>query len=262
MTHVAKKIAYRRKRILEEIRQKGYLSISELSTILSVSVSTIKRDLSIMSSEGVISRTHGGASLYVDNNEVRIKIPAFSERQLINKDKKNRIAKIAARFIHDNDTVFLDSGTTINLILPFLKAENLTIHTNSLSILLSTFNKEYSFSLHLLNGLVNFNHLITLSVDQIETIKSINFTRALFSCRSLSPEKGLIVSDYVRKLLATTIADNSEEIIVCADSSKFNMMDKITALPFDRINYLITDDGITDQHREIIEGHGTRILTE
>ena len=262
MAHITKKIACRRKRILEEISRKGYLSISDLSTILSVSVSTIKRDLSVMSSEGVIGRTHGGANLFVDENEVRIKIPVFSERQLINADKKNRIARIAARFIRDNDTVFLDSGTTINLILPFLKAKNLTVHTNNLSILLSAFNKEYSFSIHLLNGLVDFNHLITLSIDQIESIKPINFTRALFSCRSLSPEKGLIVSDYVRKLLATTIADNSKEIIVCADSSKFNMMDKITALPFDRINYLITDDGITDKQRYIIEGFGTKILTE
>jgi hypothetical protein len=40
------------------------------------------------------------------------------------------------------------------------------------------------------------------------------------------------------------------------------MMDKITALPFDRINYLITDDGITDKQRYIIEGFGTKILTE
>ena len=63
MAHITKKIACRRKRILEEISRKGYLSISDLSTILNVSVSTIKRDLSVMSSEGVIGRTHGGANL-------------------------------------------------------------------------------------------------------------------------------------------------------------------------------------------------------
>ena len=49
--------------LLEYLRGRGEVSVSELSGVLYVSEPTVRRDLASLAAEGKLHRTHGGAVL-------------------------------------------------------------------------------------------------------------------------------------------------------------------------------------------------------
>ena len=52
----------RKKQILHLLEKQNYLTVEEIAAKLYVSTPTIRRDLKAMDEEGIIRRTHGGAS--------------------------------------------------------------------------------------------------------------------------------------------------------------------------------------------------------
>lgn len=77
----------RQAKILESLEAKRYISVSELSDKLKVSVVTIRKDLTLLEQEGYLHRTHGGASKqmrYVFDQTV-------SEKETLNVEEKTRI---------------------------------------------------------------------------------------------------------------------------------------------------------------------------
>lgn len=100
----------RRKHILDELNKFGEVTVIKLSETLNVTSETIRRDLSLLESEGQITKIHGGA---VKNK--------LSRRCIWRKNRcasrrKMAIGKVAAGMVSERDTLFIDSCTT-NLIL-------------------------------------------------------------------------------------------------------------------------------------------------
>src|ERR687888_34069 len=48
--------------IVEEIRRRGAVRVSELTELLDVSDMTIRRDLDVLASSGLVEKVHGGAT--------------------------------------------------------------------------------------------------------------------------------------------------------------------------------------------------------
>lgn len=53
----------RRERIMDEIREHGSVSVSDVATRLGVSELTIRRDINALAQQGLVTRVHGGATL-------------------------------------------------------------------------------------------------------------------------------------------------------------------------------------------------------
>src|SRR5215212_7723141 len=49
--------------ILEEVRRRGAVRVSELTALLDVSDMTVRRDLDVLSASGLVDKVHGGATL-------------------------------------------------------------------------------------------------------------------------------------------------------------------------------------------------------
>ncbi len=75
------------------------VSVNELSSKLNVSPATIRQDLSSLENEGFLKRVHGGAVLNESDD--------ISHRMAINYNEKVKIAKKAAEFINEGDTIFV-----------------------------------------------------------------------------------------------------------------------------------------------------------
>ena len=52
----------RRQLIADEVRRRGAVRVSELTEFLAVSDMTIRRDLEVLASAGVLEKVHGGAT--------------------------------------------------------------------------------------------------------------------------------------------------------------------------------------------------------
>ena len=119
----------RQKQILQLLGRKSALRVSELAGALYTSEATVRRDLCRMEKAGLVRRVYGGVTL----NEAEM--PLDFRRQE-NAAAKREIAAKAAALISDGDTVFLDSSSTAQHLLPYLsRFRDLTVITNSHSVM-------------------------------------------------------------------------------------------------------------------------------
>ena len=107
----------REKKILEVLEQRGTIGVNRLAEIVFCSGSTIRRDLSRLEKKGLIKRTFGAVSLA---NIIATDETAFSVRESENITKKKHLSKTTADQLKSNQTIFIDSSTTLFNIVPYL----------------------------------------------------------------------------------------------------------------------------------------------
>ena len=112
----------RRKIIMQKIQTNGTVTVDELAQELNVAPMTIRRDLQYWEEKGALVRFYGGARLvqtFVENGEDN------------NEAYKHAIAKYAAQFIDEGDTVFINTSSTALLMLHYIKNKHVTVITNT-----------------------------------------------------------------------------------------------------------------------------------
>ena len=118
----------RRERIKEILLERKNVTVAEMADAFSVSTETIRRDFEVLSNEGFLIKTYGGASLVFKKNiTVSQKI-----KSSIMREEKRQMAMYAAAFIQPNDCIFLDHTTTVFELCNFISNIPLTVMTNSL----------------------------------------------------------------------------------------------------------------------------------
>ena len=103
----------RREKIVAEAHENGKVKVADLSEQYGISEVTVRKDLEALEAEGHIKRVHGGA---VGMNKLYVNMD-LSERYKTNAGAKRELANLAADFIDDNDTIFMNAGTTLTYVL-------------------------------------------------------------------------------------------------------------------------------------------------
>jgi DeoR/GlpR family transcriptional regulator of sugar metabolism len=156
--------------IQQLLKEKGRLEVPELSALFNVSDDSIRRDLRILEQKGILERTYGGAVLPKKANYY----PSYTERLKSNKKKKEGIAKLAASFIQEGDTIFLDGSTTVAELIPYLnKYENLTVITHSVMIAYEIVHAETNIHLIMIGGSVHQKAANSFGIDTIKAIEKL-----------------------------------------------------------------------------------------
>src|SRR5438093_4155801 len=99
------------------IRQSGVSRLDDLCRQLKVSPATVRRDLDQLERTGAIRRVHGGA-VSVDS---RLDEPLFDDKTSIASREKQRIAEAALQFIQNDETIYLDGGSTVLALARLLR---------------------------------------------------------------------------------------------------------------------------------------------
>src|SRR5450759_3228573 len=121
----------RQKYILNHLSKGESISIQDIVDKCGVSEITARRDLNTLEKRGLLIRTHGGAI----KSEITNGMFGFDKKSIKNRDNKIEICRFAAGFVEDNDTIYIDCGTTTYHLSRFLtKFRNLRIITNSLPV--------------------------------------------------------------------------------------------------------------------------------
>ena len=226
----------RHEKILSIIQEKKSVTTQELQQLVYVSTSTIIRDLIELERLGLIKRFHGGASMVIPKDSeashtIRVKTNVY---------EKNIIAKTAAQLIKDGSTIFIDSSSTLQTLIPHLKNhKNLTVITNGLNsaILLS---KNTDATIMFVGGQITANSNSTIGSMALNNLMNFNADLVLFSASGISGDticEHSIEQAAVKQLM---INKASKSILLC-DSSKFNVVTKISMTSFSNVDYLITN---------------------
>ena len=114
--------------------KRKYMSIVELSEVLNVSQSTIRRVLNRLQSKKLVERSHGGVRAVLTDNVA----PNFVLRKHTNATQKKMIALKALKLIKEGDVIFLDGSTSTYFMAEYLNEfDNATVITNGIDTLVA-----------------------------------------------------------------------------------------------------------------------------
>lgn len=117
------------------VKTEKKVKVTELSQRFDVTEETIRRDLERLELEGLITRTHGGAVLKVENMFDRL---GYTHRSRTNVEEKKKIAQIVASIIPMQATLFADASSTVMEALTLMAdRDDITVLTNSIPVLSS-----------------------------------------------------------------------------------------------------------------------------
>lgn len=232
----------RRNKYLELILEKNYVSINELIDRFNVSIETVRRDLNILVKEDKIEKVYGGAKLKLKPASE----PDINLRLIGNLTQKDAIGRKCGDLINDGDCIFLDCGTTTYHISKYLKNKNdLTIVTNSILVINELLTTD--FDVLIIGGKLRHSERSIIRYHNLSNLEDINIQKCFIGTGGINIENG--ATDYNMEDVNTRrmIMERSSEIILAADSSKFGKCVTINVAPLDKIDFIVTDDKISDE---------------
>ncbi len=207
------KITLRRNAILEILQKEKQVYIAELSKRFGTSLVTIRSDLDVLAEEKKLVRMAGGAILPSDGNTV-------NAPSIVNYEEKRKLALQAAQLIQDGETLFINSGTTTELVAKELKIrKNLNIVTNSLSVA-TVLGNVPSFRVILLGGAINSQYGFTYGADAQEHLNRFSADRAILSIDGISDEGEISTCHAEEAIIDRIMLTRAKQTLIVADSTK------------------------------------------
>ena len=212
------KLTERQYEILNILKEEGKISVAELVERLFVCDMTIRRDLARLEHLRLIKRYRGGA-LLLDNAPLKLPIEM---RMHLNDEEKRALAKMAEKYISDEQMIFLDSSSTCSYLIPFLKKhKNITVVTNSISTLLKL--AEAGIQSISTGGRYYDTDMCFIGEETIDAIRNYRFDVAFFSTLSCDKDKRTFYDDDIHQTMVRRAAtDQAAKNIFLIDNSKVN----------------------------------------
>ena len=257
-TNKMEKLLPRQDEILKELNEKGYVLVQDLCEKLNVSSVTIRKDLNYLESLGLLFRNHGGAS-----KQVRYAYEKnVGEKESINVEAKQVIAKAALSLIQENDCIILASGTTMHYLARMLvNFGPLTVLTSSLRVAIELCNNP-NINIIQLGGEVRKSSTSIVGSISEGILKQFSCNKLFLGVDGIDTEFGISTSNAAEAHLNQIMMECADQTVILADSSKLNKkgFGKIAAL--DQVDYLITDSGICAEDRAGLEEVGVKVITQ
>jgi Transcriptional regulators of sugar metabolism len=221
--------------ILKIVNDKKSVTVQELTELLNTSESTIRRDLTVLHNEGKLKKVHGGATAIGMNYYMKDDEVAY--RQDLNMEEKRRIAKYAASLIRENDFVYMDAGTTTELMIDYIEAQNVIFVTNATVHAKKLVQKGYQT--FILGGELKLATEAVVGSEAVLGLQKYNFTKGFWGTNGVSKTMGFTTPDLNEAFVKQKSMERCKERYVLCDSSKFNQIAPATFAEFDSA-YIIT----------------------
>ncbi|MEN6412919.1 MAG: DeoR/GlpR family DNA-binding transcription regulator [Veillonellales bacterium] len=247
----------RHKAILALLKQKGSVTVNELTVALNASPATIRRDLELLEQTSLLRRTYGGAIEYTVGYE-----PSLTDRATKCTAEKIAIARLAASLIAAGDIIALDSGTTTYQIAKqLISIEPLSIITTSLTIaeiFANADNDEHTIIIP--GGIVRTKTHSVVGEMAESNLMNYRCNTAFMSCQSITPENGAMNDNLLAMGIKRALINISQKIVIVADHSKFEKMSLATVVPTKKIDVLITDEKTSDTTLQSYRDLGIEVI--
>jgi DeoR family transcriptional regulator of aga operon/DeoR family fructose operon transcriptional repressor len=243
--------------IIDLLKQQGKAKVEELAGRLNVSEVTIRKDLTRLEEQGLLERIHGSA---VISQRSRFNI-AFLERLRLQAPAKTFIARAAASYIQEGDSIILDAGTTtlsLAQVITERRFHSLLVITTSVPAALELSKGNYDILL--IGGQVRNHSLALIGPMTVRNLESFHVDRTFLGTSGISLTHGYSTPNALdaqvkEAMIRAAAAQVKEAMIraaaetyVVADSSKFGHDCLVSFAGVAAIHLLITDSGIPAEY--------------
>lgn len=215
----------RYKLILDKLETDSVVYVTDLVDYLNASESTIRRDLNFLHKEGLLKKVHGGATA-IKESTINTKEEVVKFRKNLNYDEKINIAKKAASLIEPNDVVYIDAGTTTELMIQYITEENAQYITNG--VVHARKLAEKNLKTIILGGQLKAVTEAIVGIETVKNLKKYNFTKGFFGTNGVDFFRGYTTPDLNEAAVKEEAIQRCKEAYVLCDSSKFDSISSIT----------------------------------
>lgn len=227
----------RRQRIADRIRRQSSVRIRELSEVLQVSDSTIRRDLEHLESQGLLKRIYGGAVLIEGpagaEAAERGPPPALSPQA-------NRIGAAASALVAEGETIYLGGGSLALAVAHELAARTgVTVITNALDVA-AHLAYHSSLSVILTGGQLErgegalVGHVAELALNELRA------DRALLGVAGITVPDGITGESLATAQFTRTLIERMPEVIVMAEAHQWGHVGPAFLAPLEAIDRIVT----------------------
>ncbi|MEW2165671.1 DeoR/GlpR family DNA-binding transcription regulator [Streptomyces sp. NPDC007084] len=226
----------RRQAVLARLRHRGTVNVQELSDLLRISPSTVRRDLRDLELRGMLRRVHGGATVLDGTTE-----PEQPQRAGTHLEEKGRIAEAALRLITDNSTVLISGGTTTETLAARLgDRRGLTVVTNALPIA-QVLSATATVDVIVLGGVLRHREQSLLGHLAERALSELQIDQIFTSAFGLDADAGLTGAHVDEAQTDRALLAAARRIVVLADESKLGRRGPVRLAPLDQVSTLVTD---------------------
>lgn len=242
--------------ILDAIAERGELSLSELGEMFTASAATLRRDLTVLATQGLIVRTHGGAKAAGSLSELPVAL-----RDIHAQDAKRRIARAtAARIPRERHAIAMSGGTTTaGVARELVNHADLTIVTNSLSIA-SLAAPHPRLRVVMTGGILRPQSLELVGVLAEGTFNAVNVGTAVLGADGFTAEAGVTTHDETEARTNHAMVVKAQRTIVVADGSKIGRVALAQMASTELVSVLITDESADPAELEKLRAAGVAVV--
>ena len=251
----------RRARILDLVREREFVRVSDLSEIFGLSEVTIRSDLDALASGGSLRRVHGGA--IVRSDRPRLERP-YHEGLADDGGRRRAIARAAASLVEPGDTLILDVGSTTAHLARALVARtdlsNITVFTSGIRIALELEPAIPRYQVVVTGGTLRpLQHSL---VDPMagSLFEQIHATRVFLGCNGVHPTEGVTNVNLPEAEMKKKMLRSSQECVVLADGSKVGNISVAKVADLDAVDMLIADTSAPPGVVEEIRATGVGVV--
>jgi DeoR/GlpR family transcriptional regulator of sugar metabolism len=225
----------RQHRIAEYLQQVEFASLEEIAQQVDASVSTVRRDMTVLEANGNIRRTHGGA---------RIVTPRSDEFTFVARDthqlaEKEAIGRACAELIRPNQTVIIDAGTTAYHVARYLESKTPQIITNSLPVA-NLFASANRLEVLVSGGVIYPRLGVLVGPSAVEAFSRLHADVAVMSAGGISLE-GISNSHGLLIDIQRAMIEASQTVIFCLDHTKFGHQSVLPLCDLESVDTIVTD---------------------
>ncbi len=230
----------RRRKILEIVSDEGRGLVKDLASRLQTSQVTIRKDLEILQSEGLLQRSHGGA---IPVRTGALLDPSLQEKEKQHRREKQRIGEAAAALVEEGGCVILDSGTTTTAVARALRNRGkLTVITNAVNIAAELAGT--SIEVILTGGILRENSFSLVGPLAEETLARLSADIFFLGVDGFDVHYGPTTPNLLEAKVNREMIKISRRVVCVCDSSKFGRRSLSLIAAPSTIHHIITDKKI------------------
>jgi len=245
--------ATRQAEILRRLRSTGEVSVQALATDLSVSASTIRRDLNALDAEGRLRRVRGGGGS-VEPDETPFRDVA---RQA--PDAKDAVAARAAELVSDGDVVVVDIGTTTERLAHHLAGRRITVITASLAVV-DVLREDPDVELVVLGGVLRRSYWSLVGTLTEQALGQLQAHTCFLGTSGVRGDGVVLDSTGIEVPVKRAVVASSQRVVLLADGSKFPGTGLLPVCGADAVDVLVTDEGADEAALAVFEAAGAQVL--
>lgn len=246
----------RRRWLVDQARSSGRIEVTEVAQALTVAKETVRRDLSVLESEGLLRRVHGGA-VPIERAGFEGALTLRSGRR---QAEKERISRAALGLLGSAEVIYIDEGSTTQGFAEQLHPHReLTVVTNALPIAM-TIAQRPRVTVIMVGGRIRSRTLATTDPWATRMLDDFVFDACFIGANGVTPDRGLSCPHPGVGAVKARAVGASRRRVLLADSGKVGVDSSYRFARTGDLDQVVTDRGADETVLTRIRSLGVEVI--